>query len=328
MIFVPFTGVDHHKKCVTFGAGLICDETIESYLWLLETFVKAHPKHPMLVLTDQDAAMRQAVITIFPNSPHRLCMWHIMNKLPAKVHVFTHYINAPCISSCSLLTSLICLQLKGCNVDNEALRRGIHELVWDLIIDTEDFEQRWTELLEEYDLSDHTWLTDMYDIRHRWVPCYFKHIDMCCLMKTTSRCESSNAMFKVNTNSSNTLLQFLMCFDTALDGQRHKQRELEFSMMTTTPTMLTGSPIEQHASEVYTPALFLEVQREILRGMFSCSIGPSTVGGDVKLYTVVQYNQKCVAVCNFEVIQLLTLFFSFFFFNMSFYCNGALCNSM
>ncbi|XP_021986942.1 protein FAR1-RELATED SEQUENCE 5-like [Helianthus annuus] len=38
MIFVPFTGVDHHKKCVTFGAGLLYDETIGSYTWLLTTF--------------------------------------------------------------------------------------------------------------------------------------------------------------------------------------------------------------------------------------------------------------------------------------------------
>ncbi|XP_076920560.1 protein FAR1-RELATED SEQUENCE 5-like, partial [Bidens hawaiensis] len=36
MIFVPFTGVDCHKKCVTFGAGLIHSETIDSYKWLLD----------------------------------------------------------------------------------------------------------------------------------------------------------------------------------------------------------------------------------------------------------------------------------------------------
>ncbi|XP_076950954.1 protein FAR1-RELATED SEQUENCE 5-like [Bidens hawaiensis] len=36
MIFLPFTGLDHHKKCVTFGAGLIYGETIESYKWLVD----------------------------------------------------------------------------------------------------------------------------------------------------------------------------------------------------------------------------------------------------------------------------------------------------
>ena len=85
MIFVPFTGVDHHKRCVTFGAGLLYDETIESYKWLLQMFLDAHKKQPLLVLTDQDASMKQAVATVFNDSVHRLCMWHIMKKLPSKV---------------------------------------------------------------------------------------------------------------------------------------------------------------------------------------------------------------------------------------------------
>ncbi|XP_074288938.1 protein FAR1-RELATED SEQUENCE 5-like [Silene latifolia] len=28
MVFVPFTGVDHHKRCIKFGAGLIGDENL------------------------------------------------------------------------------------------------------------------------------------------------------------------------------------------------------------------------------------------------------------------------------------------------------------
>ncbi|XP_074267136.1 protein FAR1-RELATED SEQUENCE 5-like [Silene latifolia] len=38
MVFVPFTGVDHHKRCINFGAGLIGDEIIECYRWLFKTF--------------------------------------------------------------------------------------------------------------------------------------------------------------------------------------------------------------------------------------------------------------------------------------------------
>ncbi|KAK1414788.1 hypothetical protein QVD17_30547 [Tagetes erecta] len=87
MIFVPFTGVDHHKRCVTFAAGLLCDETIESYKWLLSRFLDAHKKQPLLVLTDQDAAMKQVVATVFNESIHQLCMWHIMRKLPVKISV-------------------------------------------------------------------------------------------------------------------------------------------------------------------------------------------------------------------------------------------------
>ena len=35
MIFVPFTGVDNHMHCVTFGVGLLLNETVESYEWVV-----------------------------------------------------------------------------------------------------------------------------------------------------------------------------------------------------------------------------------------------------------------------------------------------------
>jgi hypothetical protein len=86
MIFVPFTGVDNHKSCVTFGCGLLFSETIDCYKWLLSSFLKAHEnKQPLLTLTDQDAAMKQAVETVLDKTVHRLCMWHITQKLPVKV---------------------------------------------------------------------------------------------------------------------------------------------------------------------------------------------------------------------------------------------------
>ncbi|GJR85503.1 FAR1-related sequence 5-like protein [Tanacetum coccineum] len=37
-VFVPFT-----EKCVTFGAALLFDETEESYIWMLEAFLKEDP---------------------------------------------------------------------------------------------------------------------------------------------------------------------------------------------------------------------------------------------------------------------------------------------
>ncbi|XP_074296872.1 uncharacterized protein LOC141627530 [Silene latifolia] len=41
MVFGPFTGVDNHKKCVTFAAGLIMRENEESFTWLFDNFMKA-----------------------------------------------------------------------------------------------------------------------------------------------------------------------------------------------------------------------------------------------------------------------------------------------
>ena len=48
-------------------------------------FMKAHGRQPLFVMTDQCAAMKQAIPVVFPDSKHRLCLWHITNKLDNKV---------------------------------------------------------------------------------------------------------------------------------------------------------------------------------------------------------------------------------------------------
>ena len=84
-MFVPFTGIDNHKKTVSIGAGMLRDETTDSYVWLLKAFLDTFGSQPKMVVTDQDAAMKMAIALIFTESRHRLCMWHITQKLPMKV---------------------------------------------------------------------------------------------------------------------------------------------------------------------------------------------------------------------------------------------------
>ncbi|GKD07726.1 FAR1-related sequence 5-like protein, partial [Tanacetum coccineum] len=130
MVFVPFTGIDNHRKCVTFGAGMLSNETTLSYKWLLTCFLKAFKKQPRLVVTDEDPAMRNAIASVFNESTHRLCMWHITNKLPLKI--------------CSKV------------LDNGTFRRRLHHLVWSLYIDPDEFEEKWHLLIERYAQKKYT----------------------------------------------------------------------------------------------------------------------------------------------------------------------------
>jgi hypothetical protein len=41
MPFVPFTGVNYHHQYVMFGCALLVNETVESYTWLLKTWLEA-----------------------------------------------------------------------------------------------------------------------------------------------------------------------------------------------------------------------------------------------------------------------------------------------
>ncbi|XP_022042375.1 protein FAR1-RELATED SEQUENCE 5-like [Helianthus annuus] len=182
---------NHHKKCTIFEAGLIHNETIESYTWLLQKFLKAHHgKQPLMILTDQYCAMKQAMNSVFDKSVRRLCMWHITNKIPAKI--------------------------KGSDEKNAELKKKVHKLVWNVYIEPHRFKKRWNLLMTEYGLEGHEWMNEMYAIREQWIPCYFRDIPMCCLMKTTSRCESANH----NSSPHNTLVQFMLCYDTIRPGEK------------------------------------------------------------------------------------------------------------
>lgn len=86
MMFVPFTGIDNHNRNVTIGAAIIGSETAETYSWLLNVFKKAFGYAPPVFVTDQDPAMKRAIADVFPETRHRLCMWHIMDKVTAKVN--------------------------------------------------------------------------------------------------------------------------------------------------------------------------------------------------------------------------------------------------
>ncbi|XP_022040388.1 protein FAR1-RELATED SEQUENCE 5-like [Helianthus annuus] len=82
---VPFTGIDNHNRNVTLGASIIGSETAETYSWLLNVFKDAFGYAPRVIVTDQDPAMKRPIEDVWPDSRHRLCMWHIMDKLTTKV---------------------------------------------------------------------------------------------------------------------------------------------------------------------------------------------------------------------------------------------------
>ncbi|XP_077230225.1 protein FAR1-RELATED SEQUENCE 5-like [Tasmannia lanceolata] len=82
MPFAPFTRVNHHRQSTLFGCGLLADEREETFTWLFEQWLKCiFGKAPGCIITDMDIAMRNAIRTVFPNTRHRFCSWHIQRHL-------------------------------------------------------------------------------------------------------------------------------------------------------------------------------------------------------------------------------------------------------
>nr|KAJ0188145.1 hypothetical protein LSAT_V11C900467090 [Lactuca sativa] len=82
-------------------------------------------------------------------------------------------------------------------------------------------------------------------------------------MRTTSLSEGQNWSFQNNTLTGSYLLMFMMTFEAVMERQRRNQVINDFNTATTLPRFITSSPIEAHASKVYTRKKFYQVQKEI-----------------------------------------------------------------
>ncbi|XP_071727506.1 uncharacterized protein [Rutidosis leptorrhynchoides] len=136
MIFVPIIGIDNHKKLVIFGAALLSSETIESYKWFIDCFLETFSTEPGLVTTDQDLAVLVAVYEKFKTAKHRLCMWHISQKLKDKVSYELY--------------------------NNKDFRNRMNYIFWNKHMFEKTFERRWKLLIDDFCLHGENWFNDMY----------------------------------------------------------------------------------------------------------------------------------------------------------------------
>ena len=169
MIFVPFIGVNHCLQSVFLGAAFLANEKIESYVWLFKTFLKAMGGVAChLIITDECASMKAAIDQILPETSHRLCMWHIMEKVPEKV--------SPSVREDQFFWD----RLNSCVWGSESV---------------EDFEMQWKSIITDFQLTGNEWFSTRFLIRESWIPAYFMDIPLAGLLRTTSRLESANSFF-------------------------------------------------------------------------------------------------------------------------------------
>ncbi|KAH6770461.1 hypothetical protein C2S52_015264 [Perilla frutescens var. hirtella] len=260
MIFAPFTGKDNHGKCVTFGAGLLCNEDIESYSWLLSRFKDCMGQAPRMIITDQDPAIKIAVERVLIGTRHRLCMWHIMLKIPDKVPIILR--------------------------KNEVFTKKFNAIVWSDLIEPLEFEERWGGIINEFGLTDNDWFKSMYAIREYWIPAYFREFSMGGLFRTTSASESVNNFYCRYLSPTSNLVEFFMHFESALDSQRHANEQLNSTDESCAPHLKTPLSIEKHAATIYTTTMFLKVQEDIVSACFVCRVEKITDHESTREYFV------------------------------------------
>ncbi|KAF7811816.1 protein FAR1-RELATED SEQUENCE 5-like [Senna tora] len=87
-----FSGFNHFKGGVIFGAALLYDETAASFKWLFETFLKANlQKKPQTIFTDQDQAMAKALREVMSENlqPIPFCVLELLISYVEREHKWT-----------------------------------------------------------------------------------------------------------------------------------------------------------------------------------------------------------------------------------------------
>ncbi|KAK9714828.1 hypothetical protein RND81_06G123000 [Saponaria officinalis] len=185
MPFFPFMGVNHHGSTVIFTAAWISYEDTETVLGRV----------PAVMLTDQCKAIEGALRKVFPDTKHRLCLWHILQNADKNLRSHPQF------------TAI-----------DQDMRNLVHESTTE-----EEFQSMWAEMVEKFNLQQNSWVREAWSIRRRWVPVYWMDT-FCAGMSSTQRIEQSNRYFKTFFSIETGLIHFIDQFEVALKRKAEEEK--------------------------------------------------------------------------------------------------------
>jgi len=143
--------------------------------------------------TDEDAAMREAIRTVFDKSQHRNCRWHITRAWEYEL-------------------DKLYIQHKDKN-----LKERLESLI-NYPLGPTQFEEEWNKLVHECEIADNPAINALWEKRKSWIATYFKGM-YCGRMTSTQRSESQNRVLKDGyVNNTTTLHTFAK---RVLDSLQH-----------------------------------------------------------------------------------------------------------
>lgn len=259
-----FVGVNHHIQPTLLGCALIADETVHTYVWLMQTWLIAIGEQaPGVMLTEQNNAMKMAIAAVFPGTRHCFCQWHVLEKIPRQLECFG-------ICPDSFMGKF-----------NKCIFKSYSE---------EQFEKRWWKLLDRFNLRQIDWMHSLYEDRKFWVPAFMRGICFAGL-STTSRSESLNASFDKYVQRETSLQGFMECYKVILEDRYEEEAKANFDAWHETPELKSPSPFEKQVSLVYTHKVFRKFQFEVL-GAAACHLKKENEDETAITYTVKDFEDN------------------------------------
>ncbi|KAJ4972255.1 hypothetical protein NE237_005354 [Protea cynaroides] len=257
--FGVFSGFNHHRGGVIFGAALLYDETVESFKWLFEAFLEAHgQKMPITIFTDQHAAMVKAIPQVLTSTWHGLCLWHLMQN------------------GIKHLGSLM--------KDGSSFLREFNACMFQYEVESE-FEIAWKQLITKYETNEDSWLHRTYEVKEKWAKCFMKNI-LTLGIQSTQLKESINQDLKDCLSSRLDVVQFLKHFERVVMNKRENELRAEFDARNKlVMNLFPRNSIMKQAAEIYTPTLFAAFH-DVYLEVSACYIKHRSESHDLREYVV------------------------------------------
>ncbi|XP_038898407.1 protein FAR1-RELATED SEQUENCE 2 isoform X2 [Benincasa hispida] len=256
--FVPIVGVNHHFQYILFGGALIGDMATSSFIWLMKTWLKAvGGPAPRVVLTDQELSLKESVADVFPNTLHLFSLWHILRRVPEKLG---RIIN-----------------------QNDGLMETLNKCIYRSWMDKE-FEKRWWEMVDKFQIREDEWLQLLFDDRKKWVPTYVKNYFLAG-MSTIERSGSVTSFFDKYICKETSFKEFIKHSEIFFKDMLELEANADFETLHQEPVLKLLSPFEKQMATIYTTTMFKKFQLQIL-GAASCQVHKQTEDGVTVTYHI------------------------------------------
>nr|XP_040258801.2 protein FAR1-RELATED SEQUENCE 5 [Aegilops tauschii subsp. strangulata] len=232
MPFIPFVGLNNHRCTTVFACAIVSNETEATYVWLLNTFLKANcQKRPKSVITDGDAAMIRAIRKVLSDVWHRLCSWHIEK-----------------------------------NMQKHLNRKSLKEFRALLYYATTHkvFEERWAAFVRKWQTErTKTWLHRMYRKRTLWAASYLPG-GFFLGMRSNQRSESLNSSLHLHLDYGMTIIDMIVHYENCIVCLRENEAYDDYTASQTVPGTVTEcQTIESYAAKAFTHANFYMLQQDM-----------------------------------------------------------------
>ncbi|KAH0941420.1 hypothetical protein HID58_001057, partial [Brassica napus] len=124
----------------------------------------------------------------------------------------------------------------------------------------DEFEERWCEVVDRFDVRDNDWLRSLYEDREHWVPVYMQDVSL------AGMCSTDSVLDKYIQRKT-TLRAFLDQYKRMMQERVEEEEKAEIDTLCKQPGLKSPSPFGKQMAELYTREMFKRFQVEVLGGV-------------------------------------------------------------